>query len=126
MTIKSLVMDSEINPVLEQQQPRKSWPHSSSRVNPDDSSFFFNCDILGEGKIAQRRGLPLARTQHPLQKAGECIPCGVVRTPQRNNNPGKGTDRISVCTRSIHDGHFEVPTESHGAAPSGGGVFPPG
>ncbi len=41
---------------------------SSSLVNPGDSSLFFNHDILGERKISQCRGLPLARTQRPLRK----------------------------------------------------------
>jgi hypothetical protein len=59
---------------------RKSY---KTLVNLGDSSPFFNRDILREGKIPQCGGLPLARAQHPVQKTGECMPFGVVRTTHR-------------------------------------------
>jgi hypothetical protein len=34
----------------------------------------------------------------------------------QENNPGKGTDWINACTRSVHDRHFGVVTDFHGVA----------
>jgi len=81
---------------------------SSSLVKFRDCSLFFNGHIPRNRKIPQCCGLALARAYHPLQKTGECIPFGVIRTTRRHNNPGKGTDWINARTRGIHDRDFEV------------------
>jgi hypothetical protein len=46
---------------------------SFSLVNPGGSGLFLNDDILGEREIPSCGGLPPARTQHPLEKTGECF-----------------------------------------------------
>jgi hypothetical protein len=92
-------------------------------VNPGDSSLLFNHDILGKREISQCRGLSLARIQHPVQKTCECVPRGVVGRMDRNNHPGKGTNWISVRTRSVHDRRFGVVTDFHGVARSRGDAF---
>jgi hypothetical protein len=67
---------------------------SSSLVNPRDCSLFLNGHILRDRKIPHCGGLPLGRAHHPLQKTVECVSFGGVCTMRRNNDPGKGTDRV--------------------------------
>ena len=54
-------------------------------MNPDDSSFFPAHDGLRQRENAERRGLLLTGTEHPLQKLHERDSLGVVRDVSRDD-----------------------------------------
>ena len=76
-------------------------------VNPGNRSSFFSDDVLRKRKVAKRSGLPLPRTQHPLQKIRECASFGAIRTHRRHNDPCKGTDGVDAGSGSVRDRNFE-------------------
>jgi hypothetical protein len=47
-------------------------------VNPGDSSRFSSDNVLRKCEVAKCGSLPLARTQHPLQKLCECTSFGAI------------------------------------------------